>query len=276
MSAVLIALIVLLIGAGAFAWALAVIRRSRLALERRVHLVFSQSEALASTPASQSRAALLIARLDANVRRAFTFGLKRTWGMRMGSLTLFFVACGAGATAWLLTYKFFDFAMPISAVLSVCAMFLAPRYVLSWQQKRIERQFSDLFPDAVDTIARMLRAGLPVSQAILAVATAAAPPVNQVFSAIADQLRIGVPLEEAIDASSRQIGSADFRFFAVAIVLQYSTGGNLTSTLEIISEIIRRRRATRQKAKAATGEIRITAYTLGSLPFLATGALLVI
>jgi tight adherence protein B len=60
------------------------------------------------------------------------------------------------------------------------------------------------------------------------------------------------------------------------VALQYATGGNLTSTLEILSDIIRKRRATRLKAKAATGEIRITAYTLGGIPVLTTGALLVI
>jgi tight adherence protein B len=97
-----------------------------------------------------------------------------------------------------------------------------------------------------------------------------------VFATIADQLKIGVPIEEAFDTSSRQIGLPDFRFFTVAVALQYSTGGNLTATLESLSDILRKRRATRLKAKAATGEIRITAYTLGGIPFLTTGALLIL
>ncbi|MDU6829336.1 MAG: type II secretion system F family protein, partial [Bradyrhizobium sp.] len=54
------------------------------------------------------------------------------------------------------------------------------------------------------------------------------------------------------------------------------TGGNLTATLESLSDIIRKRRAARLKAKAATGEIRLTAYTLGAIPILTTGALLVV
>ena len=62
----------------------------------------------------------------------------------------------------------------------------------------------------------------------------------------------------------------------MAVALQYATGGNLTATLEILFDIIRKRRATRLKAKAATGEIRITAYTLGGIPILTTGALFVI
>lgn len=57
--------------------------------------------------------------------------------------------------------------------------------------------------------------------------------------------------------------------------LQYATGGNLTQTLEILSDIVRKRRAMRLKAKAATGEIRMTAYTLGAVPIFTTLALLV-
>jgi tight adherence protein B len=133
-----------------------------------------------------------------------------------------------------------------------------------------------MFPDAVDTVARMVRAGLPITAAMRTIAIDALPPVNTVFATIADQLKIGVPIEDTLDASSREIGLPDFRFFTVAVALQYATGGNLSATLDILSDIIRKRRAARLKAKAATGEIRITAYTLGGIPVLTIGALLVI
>ena len=93
---------------------------------------------------------------------------------------------------------------------------------------------------------------------------------------ITDQVKIGIPIEEALDAGSKQIGLADFRFFAVAVLLQYSAGGNIASTLEVLSGIMRKRRAVRMKAKSATAEIRLTSYVLGSLPFVTTGALLLI
>ena len=88
---------------------------------------------------------------------------------------------------------------------------------------------------------------------------------------IADQMRIGIPLGEALDASSQRIGLADFRFFSVAVALQHSTGGNLVNTLDVLSQIMRKRRAVRLKAKAVTSEIRLSAYVLGSLPIV-TGA----
>ena len=138
------------------------------------------------------------------------------------------------------------------------------------------RAFSDLFPDALDAIGRMLRAGLPISAAVQAVSAESPPPVNAVFAMVADQMGIGVPIDEALDVSSRYIGMPDFRFFTVAVVLQHMTGGNLAGTLGILSEIVRKRRAVRLKAGATTAEIRVSAYVLGGLPFFILGALLIV
>jgi tight adherence protein B len=154
--------------------------------------------------------------------------------------------------------------------------FFVPRFILTREQNGTEQKFTDSFPDALDTFTRTIRAGLPITAAVRTVATEVTPPVSSVFATIADQLKIGVPIEQILDTSSGKIGLPDFRFFTVAIGLQYATGGNLTATLEILSDIIRKRRAARLKAKAATGEIRVTAYVLGGIPFFTTGALLVI
>jgi tight adherence protein B len=156
------------------------------------------------------------------------------------------------------------------------AGFLVPRSFLLWQQRRVERRFADVFPDAIDTVARMLRAGLPATLAIGTVGDEGAPPVNTVFATIADQMRIGIPLGEALEASSRRIALADFRFFSVAVALQHATGGNLVNTLDMLSQIMRKRRAVRLKAKAVTSEIRLSAYVLGSLPFVTALVLLIL
>jgi len=76
--------------------------------------------------------------------------------------------------------------------------------------------------------------------------------------------------------TSAEVGNPDFHFLAVAVALQQATGGNLAETLEILSQIMRRRRAARLKALAATAEVRISAAVLGAIPFFVTGALLVV
>jgi tight adherence protein B len=272
-----LALVLVLVGAAALTAALMLSRKTRLEMEQRVNLVTgARGMPMEAAGADGGLLKAGTKKFDEQVRRIFTVGIKRTWAMRAGTLTLLLAAVTSAGGVWVLTHQFFKLSPPLSALVCLSASFLVPRLILSREQNRTESKFTDLFPDAVDTVARMVRAGLPITAAVRTVANEATPPISTVFAAIADQLKIGVPIEDTLDESSAKIGLPDFRFFTVAVGLQYATGGNLTQTLEILSDIIRKRRAARLKAKAATGEIRITAYTLGGIPIFTIGALLVI
>jgi tight adherence protein B len=254
--------------------ALMMSRRRRLDMERRVNLA-------SAVPEMRGRAIDVwleerAPKIEIQLRRAFSIGGGRIWGMTSGTVRLLTLAAGAGGVTLLLSYVAFDWPAWLAVPVALAAAFMLPRITLQRQQKQAERAFTDLFPDAVVAIARMLRAGLPISTAVRAVAAESPPPVNTVFATISDQVEIGTPIEVALENSSRQIGLPDYRFFTVAVVLQHVTGGNLAVTLEILSDIIRRRRAVRLKARATTAEIRVSAYVLGSLPFLIVGALLLI
>ena len=276
LSFAVLALVLLLFGAAVLTAALMMSRRTRLQMEQRLNLVAGVRDTRVTAETLGGLLKVRTQKFDVQVRRIFTIGLKRSWAMQISSLTLLLVAAISAGGAWILTYHFFALSLLLSGAVSLFASFIVPRFLLSRQQSRTERKFIEMFPDAVDTVARMVRAGLPITAAMRTIAIDALPPVNTVFATIADQLKIGVPIEDTLDASSREIGLPDFRFFTVAVALQYSTGGNLSTTLDILSDIIRKRRAARLKAKAATGEIRITAYTLGGIPVLTIGALLVI
>jgi len=160
--------------------------------------------------------------------------------------------------------------------LTFTGFLLAPRILLAIQQSRTEKKFIALFPDALDMCVRMLRAGLPVSAAIRTIGTEGPPPINQVFTVIADRVEIGIPLEEALRMTGKELGLDEFRFFAAVVALQRSTGGNLAQTLELLADMMRKRRAMRLKARATTSEVRASAYILGSMPFMIIIALLVL
>jgi tight adherence protein B len=271
------ALVLVVVGSAIFLVELLRRRRARLALEKRVILIadaMRQTQMAASDPS----AGLLKSgrkKFDILTRRMFTVGITRTWAMRSGTLTLLLAAAISAGGMWNLAHGFFGISLLVSILASLLAAFLVPRFILSGEQSRTERKFTDAFPDAVDTVARMIRAGLPITAAMQTVAVESTPPISEVFAAIADEVKMGVRLEDTLDESSMRVGLPDFRFFTVAVSLQYATGGNLTQTLEILSDIVRKRRAMRLKAKAASGEIRMTAYTLGSVPIVMTVLLLV-
>jgi tight adherence protein B len=265
----------LLLGAGAVAAALLLQQQVRRDMQRRINLVAAIPE-LRSVDAVGEWLKARSQSFDARLQRVFAVGAERIWGMKSRAPALIVMAIVAAAAAWVLLRMGLGFSPWVAIPGTGFAAFFMPRFVLMHQRRKTERLFTDLFPGAVDAIGRMLRAGLPISSAVRAVSAESPPPVNAVFAMIADQIAIGAPIEEALDVSSRHIGLPDFRFFTVAVVLQHSTGGNLAATLEILSDIIRKRRAVRLKSQATTAEIRVSAYVLGALPFLIIAVLALI
>jgi tight adherence protein B len=269
--------ILLLIAGSAGLLGLALAERTReRALGRRIEVITRASVRKVSAGHSGLGSSLL-GRAHVGPRALFTFRMRRSWGVSANPFYLLVAAVVGAAAVWLLGRTVADY-LPgyVIATGAAGGFFLLPRIILSWQQRRSDAQFAELLPDAVDMVVRVVRAGVPVGAAIRTVGQEANPPVGTMFAKIADQVEIGMSLGEAMAKTSEIVGNPDFRFFAVAVALQQSTGGNLAATLETLVDIIRRRRAVRLKAQAATAEVRISAIVLGSIPFCVAGALLLV
>ncbi|HLJ21628.1 MAG TPA: type II secretion system F family protein [Stellaceae bacterium] len=210
------------------------------------------------------------------VQRLLAPDVGRRWGATVSPLTMVAGGLLGGVSVWFLTHAVLKSPLWLAMSLTAVAVAAAPRILLAFEQRKMEQLFLERFPDAVDMVVRALRAGIPLTAAVRAVGKEAPPPVDAVFAGLADQTEIGVPLDEALAKAATWISLPDFRFFAVAVALQYATGGNLAATLESLSEIIRKRRIMRLKAKAVTAEVRLSTYILSALPFLVVGGLLVI
>ncbi len=271
----LVPVLVLLTGAAIIASAFILTPSAAAEIERRISRIAARHPGK-STNALGTEGKKQDAVFDARVRRVFAFGANYSWGMHAGGAALLLVSVVGGTAVWQFSVRAVALPWWVSVTAGVLTAFLVPRALLLREQRRAEGRFRDLFPDAIDTVVRMLRAGLPMPSAVRIVGTEAPAPIDSVFTMISDQVKIGIPIEQALDASSKQIGLSDFRFFAVAVLLQYSAGGNIAATLDMLSGIMRKRRAVRMKAQSATAEIRLTGYVLGALPFLTIGALLAV
>ncbi|WP_343562737.1 type II secretion system F family protein [Kiloniella sp. b19] len=175
------------------------------------------------------------------------------------------------ATIWATETLFLLFrmdAVPIIAVMTGFAggLFI-PHVVVTYLINKRKTKFLQNFPEALDIMVRGLKAGLPVTESIAAVGREAAEPVGSLFRSVADQIKVGDSLEEAITAVSRDIEANELKFFAITLSVQRETGGNLAETLENLSEILRKRRQMQLKIKAVSSEARASAMILGSLPF---------
>lgn len=275
-SVVAAALVLLLIGTAAIAVALMMTRKAQSGVAQRVDLVVGPNGGKAIADTSLTRLSQRTRNANAFVLSIFAVGMRRRWGVESGAIWLLLVSGVSAATLWIVMNIVLGTSAWIALLPAVVAAFMVPRLLIQREQSRAERQFMDVFADAIDTAVRMMRAGLPISAAIRFIGNTAPPPLSTVFATIADQTQMGVSLNQALEAASDQIGLSDFRFFVVAIAMQQATGGNLAVTLESLADIIRKRRAVRMKAKAASAEMRIAAYILGSMPFLMTGVLMII
>jgi tight adherence protein B len=137
----------------------------------------------------------------------------------------------------------------------------------SHRRARHEERFYMQFPQAIDMIARAIRSGLPISDAMGLVAAELEAPVGTEFRRVLDELRIGALPQEAFGRAAERLGFPEFRFFVLALDLQRETGGSLAETLETLGSVIRRRKELRLKTRALTAESRASTALLAALPF---------
>ncbi len=147
---------------------------------------------------------------------------------------------------------------------------------LQWLDFQIGKQakaFLRLFPDAIDLIVRGLRSGLPVSESMVLVAQEVPAPVGPTFATVSHTMKLGVPLEKALQEMAKKLDLSEFNFFTTSILLQRETGGNLSEILNNLSEVLRNRYLMRMKIKAMSSEARASTYIIGALPFVVIAAI---
>jgi tight adherence protein B len=160
-----------------------------------------------------------------------------------------------------------------SLVLGLLIGIALPHLVVGRLGKRRLAVFINLFPDAIDLIVRALRSGLPVSEAIVGAGHEIADPVGAELRLIEGGMKLGRDLESLLWDTAKRIDAPEFRFFVIALSVQRETGGNLGETLANLSDVLRRRRQMKAKARAMASETRATTMILGGLPVAVIGVL---
>jgi len=194
-------------------------------------------------------------------------------GNRIGLPHLAVTGVAAAGMTVLFAEKIMGFNPALVVLLGIAAAMAAPMVLLRLLQSRYQNKFLDPFPDALDLMCRAVRAGLPVFDAMEVASREVIAPVGTELARTLEEMRIGVDIDEALQHTADRIRVPDFRFFAVALKLQRRTGGGLAETLANLSNIIRRRKEIRLKARALSAESKASATVLALLPF-AVGALL--
>ena len=154
----------------------------------------------------------------------------------------------------------------------VCALG-APVAWLSVKAARRRARFEAQLPEALDFIARALRAGHGLMAGLGMVASELSDPVAAEFGTVFEEVNFGVPLGEALSRMAARIDSRDLDFFVVAVSIQRETGGNLAELLGGLAGTVRERIKLAGKVRALSSEGRLSAVLMTALPFV-LGAIL--
>ncbi len=141
-----------------------------------------------------------------------------------------------------------------------------PRWALGMMVAGRQKKFANQLADAIDIIVRGVKSGLPLNQCMRIIGAESPEPLRAEFQSLVDASAMGVPLEQSLQRMYERMPLAEVNFFAIVLVIQQKTGGNLSESLGNLSTVLRARKLMKEKVKALSSEAKASAMIIGSLP----------
>ncbi len=143
--------------------------------------------------------------------------------------------------------------------------FIPYAYAAHMRTRRFQK-FEEKFPEAIDTLARAVRAGHAFTTALEMIANEVSEPVAGEFRQLYEEQKFGLPVRDALLNLADRIPLVDVKFFVTAVMLQRETGGNLAEILDNLSYVIRERFKILRQVRVHTAQGRLTMVLLMALP----------
>lgn len=213
---------------------------------------------LSSSPALQ-RLLLRLPRIHQIDRFLEQSGLP--WSVAQLLLLIVALALGAFVAA-----EFLNQPLALALIAALVAGSLPLLFVLRAKRKRLQ-QIDRQLPDALDLMARALRAGHAFPSALSMVGDEMADPIASEFGIAFDEVNYGISMQDALMNLATRVPTTDLKYFVVAVLIQRETGGNLAELLDNIAEIIRARHRLLGTIRTLSAEGRLSAWILCLLPF---------
>ncbi len=181
----------------------------------------------------------------------------------VGRLTAMMLLSGAVALAALAGVKWLPGWVTLGA--GCGGGYLPYAYVLRKRASRL-RQFEEQLPEALDFLARALRAGHPFAASMEMLADESLPPLSSEMRKAFEERQLGLSWEQALQNLAQRMPLIDVGFFAAAVQLQSRTGGKLGEVLGRLAETMRERFALRGEIRAIATHGRLTGLVLTFIP----------
>lgn len=166
-----------------------------------------------------------------------------------------------------------DQSMLVVGLISIIGFFGFPRFLMKLKINRRQKKFLDEFSDALESMVRLLKAGMPVAEAIAMMSREYTGPVGEEMSKIYEQQKIGISLPEACLKAAERMPITEMQMFATGISIQQQTGSSLSEVLLNLAKVIRARFRLKRKIQSLSAEAKASAMIIGSLPIIVCGGL---
>lgn len=154
----------------------------------------------------------------------------------------------------------------IAAIALGLVCLILPYLFLKIAEQQYYNTFNNQLPEALDLLSRAMRSGHALTSGLSMIAEEISDPISSEFAATVDEINLGLTTKEAIENLCERVPLPDLRFFAIAVLVQKETGGNVAEILGNISRLIRERIQFKQLVKTLTAEGRYSAGILILLP----------
>lgn len=156
--------------------------------------------------------------------------------------------------------------------IAITFFFGVPRFVLKILINKRQKKFLTDFADALESMMRLLKAGMPMGEAIAMVAREFDGPVGEEMSQIYEEQKVGIPMSEAVYKAAERMPLTEMQMFATGVTIQQQTGSSLSEILQNLAGVIRARFRLKRKVAALSSEAKASAAIIGALPVVvATG-----
>jgi tight adherence protein B len=155
------------------------------------------------------------------------------------------------------------YLLPVVGVI----MFSIPVAWLYNKRRMRLKKFAGQLSDALELVARALRAGHSLAAGMHVVAEEMPAPIADEFRRVYEEQNLGIPIEDCLKAMCERVPNLDLRFFVTSVLVQRQTGGDLSEILDKIGYVIRERFRIMGQVQALTAEGRLSGVILIALPF---------
>jgi tight adherence protein B len=182
--------------------------------------------------------------------------------MKAGNFLGLCAVCGIAAT-----FVAYAFSRRVEiAWVAMLVGFVLPYSYASYKRGKRFQKFDELFPEAIDTLARAVRAGHAFTTALEMITNEVGEPVAGEFRQLYEEQKFGMPVRDALLNLTDRMPSVDVKFFVTAVMLQRETGGNLAEILDNLSYVIRERFKIQRQVRVYTAQGRLTMGLLMAMP----------